>query len=157
MRSQVAIRRPFWGNVLLVLVCSAFVFISIIRQDGSNFHRFMGIVGIIVFGFGGLYLIILGIRKPIAIISSEGVKSPFLRGNNFLPWEDVERFDVVTQRAGLARHKYIGIFSHSSKDVPALLINLSFSFVNADTVIGIMQMYHKEYKATHGYQWETTP
>ena len=177
MRNQVVIRRSFWGNILLLLLCSAFVFAGIfIRQGGDAFYRFWGLLSIIFFGGGGLFYIIFAAWRPVAVISNEGIDVPLWRGSNFVRWRDVEKIEVVVQYAA-GKHKYIGIFAPSAtgivgsgktsqkitqgvtgwKEVPTLLINLSFTFVKIEKVMGILQEFHDRYKAAHGYPLETKP
>ena len=176
MRDEVVVRRSFWGNALLILGCSAFVLLStvFVHQDVNAFARFLGIV---LFGGGGLFWVIFVMWSPIVIISSEGIKIPsVMRGRNFVPWKDVEKFEVVVQDIGVTKQKYIGIFASNTegivgtgktskkvsqaltgwKEVPAMLINLSFSFVKTETVMEVLQEFHDRYKAMHGYRQEIT-
>jgi len=126
MRKEVVIRRRWYGNVLFVLLSSAFVYIGLyLRQSESTFTQFIAIGCIILFGGGGLFSVIFKMWRPIIAISNEGIRIPHWRGNNFVPWKNVKKFDVVVQR-GLApglspglsykyqqQHEYIGIFVHN--------------------------------------------
>jgi len=140
------------------------------HEDNDIFLRFIAIAGIIFFGGGGLLCIIVLAWKPIVVISSEGITVPYGWGKNFVPWENVEKFEVVEQvvnagRGGFVRQKYIGIFVFDKEgivgvgkvsqaiaqkitglvNVPALSINLSFSFVKIEKVMGILQEFYDNY------------
>ena len=175
MRDEVVIKRSFGGNVLLFLLCSAFVLVGIfiLHHTGSAFERFWGVVCIIFFGGGWLFYVIFAARRPVAVISNEGIKIPLWRGNNFVQWKDVEKIEVVVQYVA-GKHKYIGIFAPGAtgiigtgrvaqkvtqgvtgwKEVPTLLINLSFTFVKIEKVMATLQEFHDRYKAMHGYRQE---
>jgi len=172
MQKQVVIRRSVVGNLLLILGCSAFVAGSVfILQNESMFMRLAAIAGIVFFGGGGLLYIIVMAWKPIVIISSEGITVPFGWGKNVIPWKNVDKIEVIEQtvntgRGGLVRQKYIGISVFEKdgivgagetsqavaqeitnwKEVPAVLINLSFSFAKIEEVMKTLQEFHDEYR-----------
>ena len=174
MQEQVVIKRPLLGNILFVFICAAFVVGSlfIIQILNENvFIRLIAIISIIFFGGGGLLYILTMAWKPIVIISNDGITVPFGWGKNFVSWENVDRFEVVEQVVNVgaaikAKQKYIGVFVFDKKgiagtgkisqtisqvvtnweEVPAVLINLSLSFVKIEKVMGVLQEFHDKHK-----------
>ena len=170
MHDQVVIRHSIWGSILLLSMCTLFVAGSIIAlQDYANISsRAFGIVGIILFGGGGL-LHIITMRNPIVTISNMGITVFYTKQGTFVSWENVDRIEVIRQAAGTryaSEKKYIGIFTLdkeestgvgkvlekfalvtiNQKEMPTLLIDLSFSFVKIKKVMEIMQEFHDKYK-----------
>ena len=172
MKKQLVIRRPFWGNMLFILSCTVAVLVGLfMQQSEDSFYRLVGVVSVVFFGGGGLCYLVLLAWKPIVVISSEGVTVPYGWGKNFVLWENIDRFEVVEQvihagSGGRVRQKYIGIFVFNKagivgagtvsqtitqeitswKEVPAVLINLSLSFVKIEKVMEILQEFHDKYK-----------
>ena len=172
MQKQVVIRRPFCGSMLFILGCAVFVVTGLFMQQGEDsFYRLIGVVSIVFFGGGGLCYLTFLAWKPIVIVSSEGITAPYGWGKSFVLWENIDRFEVVEQvihaeRGGRVRQKYIGIFVFNKgaavgagkvsqtimqaktdwRDVPAVLINLSFSFIKIEKLIEVLQEFHDKYK-----------
>jgi len=172
MQKQVVIRRPLWGIMLFVLGCAVFVVAGLLmRQSEDSFNRLIGMTSIVFFGGGGVCCLTFVAWKPIVAISGEGVTVPYGWGKNFVLWENIDRFEVVEQEVHAesgrpTRQKYIGIFVFNSegivgagrvsqtvsqgitgwKEVPAVVIALSFSFAKIENVMEILQEFHEKYK-----------
>jgi len=172
MKRQIVIRRPFWGNMLFVLGCAVFVVAGLLMQQGEDsFYRLIGVASIVFFGGGGLCYLAFLAWKPIVVVSSDGIIVPYGWSKSFVLWENINRFEVMEQvihagRGGRVRQKYIGIFVFNKeeivgtgkvsqsitqgitdwKEVPAMLIVLSFSFVKIEKVMKILQEFHDNYK-----------
>jgi len=180
MQNEVVIKRHILGTLLLILGCLAFVVacVFILRSESENeVLRFFAIVGIVFFGGGGLVYAVVMSWKPIVVISRDGITIPFGWGKNFISWENVDRIEVIEQtvdagRGGVVRQKYIGVsvFDRGGivgagetskavaqeitnwKEVPAVLINLSFSFAKIEDVMKTLQDFHDEYKNAESTQ-----
>ena len=177
---KVVIRRTLLGNLLIILICFAFVAACLfMMQLDEAFYTVIGIIGIVFFGGGGLLFVIVMMRKPIAIISNEGITVPHGWGENIVTWENVVKIEVVQQRIENAvattvapaktktTQKYIGIFVFDEQEiagtgekskaitkkltaweeVPSLIINLNFSFLNVEYIAGVLQEFHNKYKS----------
>jgi len=167
---KIVIKRTLLGNLSFVFICLCFVaggwFIMQLYDDTAV--TIIGIIAIVFFGGGGLVFMIIMIRKPIAIISDKGITVPHGWGEHFVVWENIVKIEVVVQDLGSTRQKYIGIFVFDRrgitgtgaksqaitrkvtkwKNAPALLINLSFSFLNVEYIAGVLQEFHDKYKST---------
>lgn len=168
---EIVVRRPLFANVLLIVACAIFVVGGVLIQQNEDASiRIAGIISIIFFGGGGLLYIVFMAGKPIAVISGKGITVPYGWGENFVTWENVDKFEVVEQTVKSKGHtqkiKYIGIFVNDTQgiagageisqaisqkvtgwnEVPALTINLSFSFIKIEKVMGILQEFYDEYK-----------
>ena len=172
MQKQVVIRRPFWGNMLFVLSGAVFVVAGLLMQQSENsLIRLVGVMSVVFFGGGGICYLMFMVWKPIVVISSEGIAVPYGWGKNFVLWGNIDRFEVVEQEIHTIHgvrtmQKYIGFFVFNKegivgagkvsqtisqgitgwKEVPAVLINLSFSFVKIESVMEILQEFHDKYK-----------
>jgi len=128
-------------------------------------------IGIIFFGGSGIFAV-TQIQKPVVVISDEGITAPFLWHENFVSWEDVERFEVVTQTVRTTRVSYVGVFAPNARgivgadgawkyitkastgwaEVPTLIVNTSFTCICPDEVVGILQEFHNEHKIAQGLE-----
>ena len=175
MEKQVVIRRSFLGNLVAVLGISAFTIIGLFMlQDDDAFYRLIGVLNIVFFGGGGLLYLILMMWKPIVIVSNEGITVPYGWGKNFIPWDNIDRFEVLEHMINAklgkpTKQKYVGVFVFDKegiagtgkgllkisqgltgwKEVPAVLINLTLSFVKIEKVMATLQEFHDEYKTTN--------
>ena len=173
-QKEVVIRRPLIGNILGILGF-VIVFLGSVYMprdwDRGWWDLRYWIVKICIpfWGLGGLYFILFKMRKPIVVISDKGVTVPSGWGEDFVPWEKVDRIEVLVQQLTFQKRKWIGIFATDSEDkagigkisqevtqgvtgweeAPDLLINLAFSFIKIEQVMGILQEFHEAYQATH--------
>lgn len=162
---KVVIKRSLLGNVLMLLVCAAFAVIGFWLIKSEE-HFWLGIFSIVFFGGGGLLFSILMMRKPIAVLSHEGITVPYGWGENFVAWENVDRFEIMEQRIRSRNTnqtvKCIGIFVHDSEGivgagslsktlskevtgldkVPDMTITLAFSFIKIEKVMKILQEHY---------------
>ena len=166
MQKQAVIRRSFWGNVLFTLGCAAFVVAGVFLLQSED-SQLIGVICIVFFGGGGLCYLILLSWKPIVIASRDGITIPHGWKKTFVLWKNIDRFEVVEQeihtgRGGIVRQKYIGVFVFSKEgivgagkawgvrgangEVPAVLINLSFSFVKIEKAMKFLKEFHDNYK-----------
>jgi len=165
---EVVIKRTFLGNLSFVLLCLGFVAsgLVIMQLNDDTLATIIGIITIVFFGGGGLMVMILMIRKPIAIISDKGITIPHGWGEHFAAWENIVKIEVMEQIMGYARQRYIGIFVFDRrkiartgktsqaiikkvtgwKNTQALMINLNFSFLNVEYTAGVLQEFHDKYK-----------
>ena len=168
-KEKVVIRRPVWGNLLLVLGCAAFVAAGFyLMQTGDFSYRIIGIVSIVFFGGGGLFYMICSSWRPIVVISDEGITVPYGWGKNTVLWHNVKKFEIVTQNLGAGgKQQYIGIYAFDSEGivgtgkksraltqkitgwetVPDMSISLGLSFVKIEKVMEMLQEYHERYQA----------
>jgi len=164
--NKVVIRHSLLGNILLAICCAVFVAMGIFLLQLDTLERIIGIAAIVFFGGGGVAYFLLMSWKPVAIISNTGITVPYGWGRNFVPWENVVKFEIVVQNIGVSKQKYIGIFvadttgivgagkfSQSlTKDItgwaeaPAMLINPSFTFLKIEKIMQILQTFYDEYK-----------
>jgi len=161
---------------LLLLGCAAFVAAGVwFLRDDDMMTRFIGVLGIAVFGGRGLHHIVIKMRHPLVIIAPEGVTVPWAGGKEFIPWENIEKFEIVehTTRlgpAGTHKQKYIGVFVFDKTGVrgagkrsqaisrvvlnmrnpPAALIHLGLSSFEIEEVLGILQEHHDAYWGVPG-------
>lgn len=170
---EVIIKRHLLGNILLIIVCAIFTVGGILMQQYEEATiRIAGIICIIFFGGGGLLYVVFMAGKPIAVVSGKGIMASYGWGEGFVAWENVDRFEVLEQTVKIKGHKqkikYIGIFVNDMKgtagageisqaisqkvtgwnESPTLIINLSFSFVKIEKVMGILQEFYDEYRNT---------
>ena len=164
---KVVIKRTLLGNLSFVLLSLCFVAAGLfLMQLNFTAATIIGVISIVFFGGGGLMFMITMIRKPIAIISDKGITIPRGWGEHFAVWENIVKIEVMVQDLGSTRQKYIGIFVFDRrgitgtgaksqaitkkvtkwKNAPALLINLSFSFLNVEYIAGVLQEFHDKYK-----------
>jgi len=165
---KVVIKRTFVGNLSFVLLCLGFVVsgLLIMQLNDDTLATIIGIITIVFFGGGGLMVMIIGIRKPIAIISDKGITIPHGWGEHFAAWENIVKIEVVEQIMGYTKQEYIGIYVFDRRKIaragkisqaitkkatgwkhpPALIINLSFSFLNVEYIAGVLQELHDKYK-----------
>jgi len=162
--------------MLVLLGCAAFVAggVFILRND----EIFGGIITIAFFGGGGLYYIAIKMRHPLVIIAPEGITIPWAGGKEFIPWENIEKFEIVEQTVrfgavravGTHKEKYIGVFVFDKTGVrgagkrsqaisraalnmrnpPAALIHLGLSFLEIEDVLGTLQEHHDAYWGVPG-------
>jgi len=172
MSEQVEIRRSSAANTSLIMMCILAVIACALVLYAGNLTQSDQIIVIaaLILSTGGIVLAVIQARKPLAIISDEGITAPFLWGENFVPWEDVERFEVVTQVVRTTRVSYVGIFAPNAKgiigsdgvwkyltkastgwsEVPTLIINTAF--IKPDAIIDTLQEFHNEYKIAQGFE-----
>jgi len=168
-KKQVVIRRPWWGNILYILACLAFMALGLDSGNGAVI-----LICLLLFGGCALFRILFGWR-PLVIISKEGITIPYgLWGKSFIKWSNVKEIEIVFQkvdhRHGSAKHKCIGVFTFSNdgiagteatkvtgtvcvtgiatdwRDAPVVLINTSFSFVDREKIKRVLRQFHEEYK-----------
>ena len=171
LEKQVVIRKSPLGHLLFYGGIAAFVVIGIflIQEERAVW---IGIASIVFFGGGGLFYLIFKSWKPIAIISDKGITVPLWRGKNFVPWENVRKFEVLEQtvntgRGGSHTLKCIGIFVFDTtgiagageisqtlnqsvtgwKEMPASLIKTQFTFIKEESIIRVLQEFHDAYIA----------
>lgn len=163
---QVVIRRSLFSIFLFIIGCAIFVVGGIFLLPST---RFLSIITIIFFGVGGLFYVAFMALKPIAVVSSKGIMVPYARGEIFVPWENVERFELIEQTVGYKykyKKKYIGIFAANAegivgankilqaitqsildwREVPALLIDPSLSAIKIEIIMEILQKFYDEYR-----------
>jgi chorismate mutase len=163
-QKQVVIRRPLLGNILFAMICAAFVAGSIflLNDDGGDpATRIVAIVAIIFFGIGGLAYLVFMARKPIVIVTDKGITVPHGRGKTFVPWENIQKFEVLELHVKGTTNKCIGVFVRDAQDmvvagnlsklisksvtgwseVPELLINPSFTFIKIEKIMDILQSF----------------
>ena len=165
MQERIVIRRPILGHMVVLLGCAAFVAVGVLvlRDD-----IFVGVLGIALFGGGGLYYAVIQMWRPLVIIAPEGVTVPRV---GVIPWENIEKFEIVEQRSTVAhKEKYIGVFVFDKTGVrgtgkrsqamsrvllnmrnpPAAGIHLGLSSFEIEEVLGILQEHHDAYWGVPG-------
>jgi len=172
MQKQVVIRRSLWGNILFILICSAFVVYGVIWwQNEHILWKILSALTISLFGVGGLCYFIFVAWKPIVVISNEGITIPIAWFHTFIPWGNIDRFEQVEQKGIDILVKEINIFVFDKKGicdkkgttlkhtedykkegkVPVMLTSLifSFSFIKTKKAMELLQEFHGNYKAIH--------
>lgn len=162
------IKRPAIGNAAFIAVCSLFVIALVIIYFASEQNvedlLFAGF-GIAFFGGGGLLFVIFQMRKPLVVMCSKGITVPHGWKESFVPWEDVERIETITQSAGRTKIKHVAVYAPNAKGVagsdavsqtitesvtgwdeaPTLLIPTSFIFRKPEYIAQTLRDAHERY------------
>jgi len=186
----VIIRRSLLGNFLFFgiciwfVVCSVWIFTSPEAEEPLRMHvdgervpipwllaKVAGIILMIISCGASLIFFIFIARKPVAVISSKGITIPILWGENFIPWENIDRFEAVDPPRASTAVKYIGIFVHDTEGLlgagvtsqkifkrltghekaPAACIMMELTSVKIDKAMEILQEFYNKYKPDKSY------
>jgi len=133
----------------------------------NSFHWLFGAAGIVLIGVGGLFFVTVAIWKPLLVISDEGITAAYKGWHkNFIPWKNVEKFEVLVMNRGPLETKFIGIFVFDAeeivgagvvaqsmaregadwKELPEVLISLALSSVEPEAAMERLQEFHDRYK-----------
>jgi hypothetical protein len=99
---------------LVMLGCAAFTLASAwLVSRGTSRAVFAGLLGIVVFGFGGLgcllYFMPKVVRRKISmVLTRAGIEFRYVPGNTFLPWEDIETIGVFALASG-STSSFVGV------------------------------------------------
>ena len=155
-------------GIFLLNLESIFYQLEIFVMLPPLFYQIVGIVGIVALAFFGVCGLVglLTKRQPKLVISDKGILIPRLLGKDFVNWENVDRFEVIEQKAAFeAKVKYIGIFAidpntvgNYKKDawtrdllkrnkLPTWLIEFAYSPEQIEKVMGTLEEFHNEHKS----------
>ena len=97
---QVVIRRSFAANVLLAIAFAgiAVVGVVLLRIGSDLFNRFWAVAIIALSAGGAVYYFAIKSCRPLITISSNGITIPHGRRKNYIPWENIMRFEVLEQK-----------------------------------------------------------
>ena len=167
--NEIVIRHTKWGIFRFILIMLAFsaVGVGMIMAAETLGMVIFGWFIVAFFGIGGLCFLIFAARKPVVIVSKEGLTVPHSRGQDFIRWQEVNRLEVIVQEVARGnKQKYIGVFASDAanvrkadktangitkavtgwKHVPTALINLDFTGIKPEKLLGTLQAFQEQYQ-----------
>jgi len=178
-KEEVVFKRSSDGMLTWFAGMIVFVFGGILMVNSDEVrNRVIGVISIMLFGGVGLFTILFRVLwQPIVSISNEGVKVyPRAKKEQFITWSNVKRVEIVTQRVGVHKQKFVGVFAIDDtlvegasgsllkgatklvtgwREVPALLISPYFSDVTHDEILDVLIEFHQAYQESEAWMYES--
>ncbi|MCX7113402.1 MAG: DUF2982 domain-containing protein [Proteobacteria bacterium] len=93
-------------NATLVAIGCAIFTIAGLGMVFSGEEVFAGLLGIVLFGGGGLYGIPKMLRRRVSmVLTPEGIEQRYAEGSAYIPWSDVEKVGIIS----MFSNKMVGI------------------------------------------------